>query len=1120
MKKVSLPRFGTYSVLLSFLICLLLPDRVMFAQGASGFCGVSHEDTSPPSNTTPPQQVPQGIITLKLYIYILRTQDNNPASGAQDADVQQVLNQLNQDYAPSQIQFALSCVQPIANSSIYFDPTLVLTMGDNFHEDGLNLYLSTQSDGGLSGSATLGGKRAFTQFGGLFSHIPTHEVGHMLSLWHTFRGMACGPEANAGGTDEVDDTPSDWGNYPSPAEGCTTWTPLSPCSGQPRPNPGPNVLLNHMSYAADACKSLFTPGQTTRMRNHIIAQKQNMILNYSIFNTSQTISNQEILSDTDIIIKGSTNVVFSSCTIRMAANKKILVEPGATLQLTNNSIVTNWPSGNCSGESGLWTGIVLANSARVLMSSSTISNAYSAIYYLVVGGAEPNIVAKNCVFENNLSSIQFANANFISSYNLLSNNLRSNTFSYCTFIWTNGYAGSSFFDQIRLRGVVRKTVLKGCTILNNQQGLNDPQQNSQISGINSFDSKIFVLSENDQNGVSTFSTISGFYYGTRISSGFSPLYPHPAVIDKTFFTNNRVGIDFNTIRGASFTNSRINNYSDYYMESEGLFISRSTGYKIDNNEFVMPSGFDTAFPSVGVNFSAPPTGASSNESNLIANNRFEDQRLGIRVGGFFRSNNNDFDGLFILCNDNFRSRIYDYRIIGAIARNQGTPNKHAGNRFTDGSPSPQQVDYSNSGGDVINYFFIDDGGTSEPNPTIGVNLIEIPIDNPICDLPAEAPPGFDGSIEGLRIYFEGVKADYQADQSNYLSMIDNGDTPLWLDMVNEATLQNASTVKSALINLSPFVSNKVLSAVLDRYDIFTNQDRVDILRANPEVLKDGKFMQLVEGNYYPFTVGQINMLKQSRHQTTARGIMEANLGWKKLKKDKIINKALSIISEDSIVVDFAEMRIWLADLGSFEAQLGIASTYLYEGDYANWQQYVTVLSTSSLSGSERENLSTYVDFHQLLLNVLGSQRDFTQFDSTELNFAQLLATTNDDFVAKGIQNFLNAWYGIEFSGERALYQTGQDQEGNVKNVTNQAQLRVSVAPNPASSTIYFNFEKQNKETAQLEVFDSFGVRMISVSIPSGTLQFECPIGQLNSGFFYYRVSSQNGYSASGKFIVK
>jgi hypothetical protein len=38
--------------------------------------------------------------------------------------------------------------------------------------------------------------------------------------------------------------------------------------------------------------------------------------------------------------------------------------------------------------------------------------------------------------------------------------------------------------------------------------------------------------------------------------------------------------------------------------------------------------------------------------------------------------------------------------------------------------------------------------------------------------------------------------------------------------------------------------------------------------------------------------------------------------------------------------------------------------------------------------------------------------------------------------------------------KHAVEQTADDQEGSVKNVTNQAQLRVSVAPNPASSIEY------------------------------------------------------------------
>ena len=111
--------------------------------------------------------------------------------------------------------------------------------GGDVLKDGIVLNYKVTGRPGLIPGADLG-------------HTGTHEMGHFFNLIHIW-----GDDVGCDNSDNVSDTP----NQGNSTGGCPTFPQTDACS----PNAPGKMFMNFMDYTDDACMSLFTNGQKTRM---------------------------------------------------------------------------------------------------------------------------------------------------------------------------------------------------------------------------------------------------------------------------------------------------------------------------------------------------------------------------------------------------------------------------------------------------------------------------------------------------------------------------------------------------------------------------------------------------------------------------------------------------------------------------------------------------------------------------------------------------------------------------------------------------------------------------------------------------------------------------------------
>ncbi len=222
-----------------------------------------------------------GPFYLKIYVHVIR--NGQGMGGQSEQDVYDALAFLDQDFTAHDIFFIWDCqIDYIDDDGWYAGPADGIFNVNN-HFDGIDIYLFPADIAATGGRANGVGSSSEFWVSGTWdgipvaqSHIISHEMGHVINLWHTHHGCESGgiweaPDGSNCSTagDFVCDTPADpFMQFDVDPITCE-WSGVAYCS-PPEPassyNPDEAVI---MAYTYPACMSYFTEGQGRRMRNSI-----------------------------------------------------------------------------------------------------------------------------------------------------------------------------------------------------------------------------------------------------------------------------------------------------------------------------------------------------------------------------------------------------------------------------------------------------------------------------------------------------------------------------------------------------------------------------------------------------------------------------------------------------------------------------------------------------------------------------------------------------------------------------------------------------------------------------------------------------------------------------------
>lgn len=289
-------------------------------------------------------EVVEDTYTIRIYLHVIRK--SSGIGGVTEDGVKEIVNILKSDFSPYGIFFYWDGIIDDINSDEYYNYNSHSDMSkndiyyENNHIDGVDIYLFPESAFKMSRAFRIGENSAlFVSGEQLFTHIITHEMGHVFNLFHTFHNTIiewddypgclddCTEEGAKNCGDKVEDTPADFGIGKILETGCK-WIPRErdTCANGQLFSPLEN---NYMSYVDNECINAFTPLQVERMKKAIANIPH---LQDCIYKCEETAFQSAVITSDKTITGCSVKV--SEVTIQN--NTDIIIEASNTAEILKN----------------------------------------------------------------------------------------------------------------------------------------------------------------------------------------------------------------------------------------------------------------------------------------------------------------------------------------------------------------------------------------------------------------------------------------------------------------------------------------------------------------------------------------------------------------------------------------------------------------------------------------------------------------------------------------------------------------------------------------------------------------------------------------------------------------
>lgn len=573
-----------------------------------------------------------------------------------------------------------------------------------------------------------------------------------------------------------------------------------------------------------------------------------------------------------------------------------------------------------------------------------------------------------------------------------------------------------------------------------------------------------------------------------------------------------------------------------HINQWGLSLSNSIwGFKVEANHFIESLG-SSATSNTTVGIWANNTGTTE---NLINRNTFEDLDRGIHCTRINKFNGtfSTSPGLKLECNeysnlgyDIFSTKPewllipYGLSAYYGIKTYQGNTALPTGNSFSNNSDF-QEADLYNSMPNFLRYYYFD--GDSAQNPdsvSLNVALFQLSNENPCAPTYTSGSSWLvtDLELAGLIGTYEAYKDTFDLVFEMYRDSLDAGNTDSLITVINGASPSDSTTLYNSLMVHTPFLSETVLTALLDISTVISETMVMNLVDHNPGgSVNDRIFDLMIERDsvaYYPF----VGSIKKNRGKSNNETKLNGQVNYYSERCSQIFNQIIGHIVCDTNGFELTEYTDEIDLYNAPQVQYMKANALIQTGLYSDAKNHVDYLEgNTEWLEITLNDVSNFSDYVYLIANAYKDGINIGQYNEDTSNIIALyeLADTSDIYTGScRARNVLNYFYEYGFWEEPEFAPEEPEKMLVIKpNLSQPLKKVLTVYPNPAETYINFRCEECSETDLQLKFFDLLGHLIFVTPFQSN---YQMNIETWADGIYIYSLASEGVIIENGKFIVR
>jgi len=842
-------------------------------------------------------------------------------------------------------------------------------------------------------------------------------------------------------------------------------------------------------------------------------------------------STAEIISSSDTWLsvkhKYSDIIIEAGCTLTvknkvfLPENAKIIVKRNAKL-LIDGGTLTN----ACDG---LWKGIEIWGTANQnqselyqgvvqVINGGIIENAECGVQTVKMGiGGDSQevpdynytggiVICDGGIFKNNKTAVKFWPYDQSPSVSY---------FRECDFITNDDLiAGTDVEYFIDMSGISGIHILGNS--FNDEHFFEEPDE--LTTGIYAYNSQFYVLPQAGQPNI-----FSRLYYGIKA------LATNPVTtleIENNQFTNNLRSVYLSATNNAHVNLNVFNPWTELLLdpsESYCMYLDHCTGYQVEQNTFTNEVGTHKGIGLI--------VNQSGSVDNMVYLNYFNNLLYGAIAQNENRNKAGTL-GLQFKCNE-FTENASDLSVTylppktksTGIAASQGSglpsPSAPAGNLFSWTGPQGTPTDINNEAQHVT-YYYHNTAPTYKLQPlyysplTVSPQGVSAPYNEESC------PPDFEGGGGGGGSRETMALAEQKADslQEIISSLEDGGNTIELKEDVEWSIPPESMVVYNELMNNSPYLTDTVITAAIEKEDVLVNAMIRDVMVANPQSAKDDELIEKLEERNNPVPEYMLGEILQGRNLVSVYEELQSKLSFYTQQRSFTFHSLVYSYltdtinpgaSADSLTVLFNNER-------TPEAKYSLAFLSMEQGAWSEGLDILNQVSTQFILTEEQQAEQQHLVELCTLLSGLNS----TLPDSIQLNELNEIESANAGTGSVYARNILLTLNEIEYNEPVILpgVLKSSEAEKYEQYLQSASEMKyLEVFPNPVQDHVIISWKLNTSTDVKIKITDNTGKNISEIAVNSSENQQVFDTHNLKPGVYIATLIVNGKQTDSAKFTL-